>query len=78
MKDNTMTENTKTQEMSDEIKQLIVKGAKRIEINKIRRKLNAQHIKARIERLDELGITEQDLHESRQAERESMITAIHS
>ena len=69
--------------MSDEIKQLIVKGAKRIEINKIRRKLNAQHTKTRMEnaekqrRLDELGITEQDLYESWEDMREAMITAIH-
>ena len=32
----------------------------------------------RQKRLDELGITEQDLYESQKAERESMLTAIHS
>jgi len=32
----------------------------------------------RQKRLDEHGITEQDLYESRQAEREAMLTAIHS
>ena len=32
----------------------------------------------RQKRLDELGINEQDLYESRQAEREAMLTAIHS